>query len=177
MAVTFSCPCGESLVAEEIHAGCQVECPNCDRLLTVPRPKPAPKREYAEDGTTSSRSSTAPAPPPRKKSQVVDDEDDDYDRPRRKKKRNTVNPTVRRLMDKAHEDLDAEEDRRRQQSGGLAIHPGIIQGIISIILGFLVLIVAFISPCGFFYILIISGVLILGGIVRIVLGFLGQGTD
>jgi hypothetical protein len=45
------------------------------------------------------------------------------------------------------------------------------------LLGFVLLAVMFFVGCCPFYGLILAGVLIVGGLVRIVLGFTGQGTD
>ncbi len=168
MPITFNCPCGETLAAEDAHVGLGVECPTCQKALTVP-PGGKPVAKPA---------SKPAATPPEKKARLDDDED--ADRPRRKKKNKVKKGTggahAMSLMEKAHADLE-EEEARRSRGGGLAISPGIVQGSISVVLGLVVLVVSLFVPCGFMYMLICAGVLILGGIVRIVLGFTGTGTD
>ena len=37
MAVSFQCPCGRSLIADEAHRGMEVKCPACGRSLSVPQ--------------------------------------------------------------------------------------------------------------------------------------------
>ena len=160
------------MVGEDEHAGLQVECPTCQRLLTIPKPDDPPKRE------------AAPLPPPKKKLAMRAEDEDEYldedgreRRPRKRKKRfRDENPVARRMMERAHAELDEEEVRRRS-GGGLSINPGIIQGAISVSLGFLLLVVMYFVGCCPIYGLVVACFLIVGGIVRIILGFTGQGTD
>ena len=153
--IEFSCPCGEPLAAADEHAGAEVACPRCARTLSVPGG--GPKRGRVLDD-----------PPPR---------------PRRKKKRRRRNygdddtpDHVRRLMEKANAELDEDEARRSRQ-GRIAITPGIIAGVLSVILGVVLLAVMLLVGFFTFYLLVVCGLLIVGGGVRAVLSFLGQGWD
>jgi HEAT repeat protein len=53
MPLTLACPCGQLYAVEEQHAGQQVPCPMCGRLLTIPR-------SQAEAGLSSSGALTGP---------------------------------------------------------------------------------------------------------------------
>ena len=180
MSVTFSCPCGESLAAEEEHAGLTVECPTCRKHLTVPGLTPI---FDADDRLAPPPKPPAP-PPPKTKPRVADDEDDEDDeRPKKKKKKrknhgdDDEDPHVRALMRKANADLDEEEYRRRREGGGIAFTPGIIAGLAMLVFGLLgiavMICVGFIS----IRLMVFCAAFAIVGLVRAVLSFNGQGFD
>jgi len=165
---------------------------------TAPPPPPKKKPILVEDEPPSKRSA-APPPPPKKKKPVVledeeepapakkkaklvdDEEDDRKPKKKKKKKRNYGDDDepehVKRLMAQANAELDEEEARHKREGGGIAITPGIIAGIISMLLGMILLVVMVCVGFFSFYLLILCGVLIVGGGVRVVLSFTGQGVD
>ena len=178
MAINFQCPCGETLAAAEEHAGAQVECPTCAKLLTVP--KANAEFDYFESAPLP----PAP-PPPRKKASLVDKDDEEEDRPRKKKKRKRKNyddedeesPQVRAMMDKAHAELDEEEERHRRESRGIHFTPGIMAGLGMFLVGSLACVtmvcIGFIS----IRLIVICAVFAIIGLVRAILAFKGQGID
>ena len=164
-------------------------------------PPPKKKPKLVDDDDPPPRKSAAPPPPPKKKPKLVDDdderagpskkkaalvedEDEEDDRPKKKKKKKKRNygdddepEHVRALMAKANAELDEEEERHRREGGGIHFTPGIIAGLISILLGLTLLVVMVCTGFIWFYGLILCGFLIIGGGVRVVLSFTGQGTD
>ena len=80
-------------------------------------------------------------------------------------------------MDRANAELDEEEARHAREGGGIAVTPGIIAGGISVLIGVLLLVVFICVGFINFYALVLCGLLIVGGGVRVVLSFLGQGVD
>ncbi len=147
--IEFSCRCGEPLAAEEEHAGAEVQCPQCGKVLSVPGGGP-------------------------KKGKLVDDDDPPRRRRRKRRRDDEKADHVKRLMDKAHDELDEEEDRHRREGGGIALTPGIITGGVMFILGAVLFIAAiFVYPC--FWVLVAFGFLALSGLVRLVLAYRGEG--
>jgi len=164
-----------------------------------PTPPPSKKKPVLVEDEVPARKSAAPPPPakkgkpvlvdddeppPAKKKAKLVDEDEDEDRKPKKKKKKKRNygdddepEHVKSLMAKANAELDEEEARHRREGGGIAITPGIIAGLISILLGIILLVVMVCTGFIWFYGLILCGVLIIGGGVRVVLSFTGQGTD
>lgn len=113
MPITFDCPCGKSLRANDENAGRRVKCPACGAVVIVPKPpveEEEPQFEVVEDEpedlprprkqSKSRDDDDEPAPkkkkairdddddePPPKKKKPVRDDDDDDEPPRRKKKK------------------------------------------------------------------------------------------
>ncbi len=184
--ISFNCACGEPLAAAPEHAGLQVQCPKCNARLTIPAAES--EFEYASDDP-------APPPPPKKKRPVLVEDDeadppakkkaklvDKEDKPKKKnkKKRNYGDDDepehVKALMAKANAELDEQEARHAREGGGIHFTPGIVGGGIAFLVGsllFLLFLCVFAHPI----VLVACGVIALGGLIRCVLSFLGQGVD
>lgn len=164
-----------------------------------PAPPPPPKKKgpVLVDEDDPPRRSSAPPPPPKRKPKLVDEdeendrpkkkkaalvEDDEDDRPKKKKKKkrnygdDDEPEHVKRLMAKANADLDEEEARHAREGGGVHFTPGIIGGLLAFVIGSLGAIVVI---CVFpnIFLICFCGAIALGGLIRCVLSFLGQGVD
>lgn len=167
--IAFNCACGEPLAAAPEHAGLQVQCPKCDARLTIPAAES--EFDYADDPTP---------PPPKNKAKLVDEEE--RKPKRRRKQRNSRDDDepehVRRLMDRANAELDEDEARRAREGGGIHFTPGLIGGALAFVVGSLLVVLFICLPVPFkFCIICFCGAIAVGGLVRCVLSFLGQGVD
>lgn len=149
--IEFACECGEPLAAAPEHAGKRVKCPRCGELLAVPSPK--------------------------KKAVPVDD-----DPPRRKRKpkpeparRDDPGDPVKRLMDRAHAELDEDEATRAREWRPVVFTPGMIGGTAVFVI-FSLLAVLFLLM---FQLYLAVGCLAFAvlGLARAVLSYLGRGVD
>lgn len=164
-----------------------------------PAPPPAPKKKgpvLVEDDEPPSRKMATPLPPPKKKPVLVEDDedepargkkkaklvDDEDSKPKKKKKKkrnygdDDEPEHVKALMARANADLDEEEARHRREGGGIHFTPGIIAGVIAFLVGSLGM-VLFMCLFPNFYVICLCGALALGGLIRAILSFLGQGVD
>lgn len=205
--ISFTCRCGVQLAAAAEHAGMQVQCPRCGKVTAVPQPEPEfeyaddtpddpPRARVRAKPIATASPPKPPAPPPapvKKKPVLVDEEDDppqkkkkarlvDEEKPKKKKKASRrggepLSGHAAMYMEKANADLDEEEERHRREGGGIHFTPGIIGGSIAFLVGSILLVICFVI-CGFnLYVLSACGVLALGGLVRAVLSYMGQGVD
>lgn len=162
-----------------------------------PAPPPPKKKGpvLVEDDEPPSRKMATPLPPPKKKPVLVEDDedepapgkkkaklvDDEESKPRKKKKKRNYGDDdepehVKALMAKANAELDEEEARHRREGGGIHFTPGIIAGVIAFLVGSLGMLL-FMCLFPNFYIICLCGALALGGLIRAILSFLGQGVD
>ena len=159
--IAFECGCGEPLAAAPEHAGRKVKCPRCGDVQAVPEPEPVeaesppPKRRPAE------------APPKARRRDDEDDEDDEDD--------DEPQDPVKRMMAKAHAELDEDEARRKREWRPVVFTPGLIGGlavfVVFSLLAVVFLLVLLLYPA--------IGCLCVAfmGLARAVLSFLGRGVD
>ena len=160
--IEFACECGEPLAAAPEHVGKRVKCPRCGDMLTVPA------AEFED----------APPPPPPKKKAVLVDEDDPP--PRRKRKpppagRDSPGDPVKRLMDRAHAELDADEAKRAKEWRPVVFTPGMIGGTAVFVICSLLAVLALLM----FQLYLAVGLICFAvlGLARAVLSYLGTGVD
>lgn len=92
MPIPFSCECGKKMTAKEEFAGRRLRCPECQRVVTIPRPAPAAAPNGGKSGhmlapqptltreevaallrsghDTPAPSKTMPVPPPPRRSDL-----------------------------------------------------------------------------------------------------------
>lgn len=59
MAISFQCQCGKKMNAKEDFAGRRLRCPECQRVVTIPRPGSSPVISPAETPTTGNTMTAA----------------------------------------------------------------------------------------------------------------------
>jgi hypothetical protein len=120
MAITFNCTCGQQLQVDDEFAGAQAQCPDCNKVLTVPSPsapvappvakRPTKRSEPVEtdDDLGAEADSLDPFAARRKSKRRRDDDGDprDQDEDERPSKR------TKRLVD---DDEDDYRDRPRKK--------------------------------------------------------------
>jgi uncharacterized Zn finger protein (UPF0148 family) len=157
--ISFNCACGEPLAAAPEHAGLQVQCPKCDARFTVPTADDSP-----------------PRPPAKKKARLVEEEG--KPKAMRNKQRNSgddEHDPVQRLMDRAHAELDEQEERHRREGGGVHFTPGIIGGFAVFVVFVLLAALCLLALQLYFAIGCLCVAFL--GLARCVLSFLGRGVD
>lgn len=179
--ISFDCECGEPLAAAPEHAGKQVKCPRCEKLLTVPRPEADFEYPADDDPPAPPPPRRGPAPPP-KRGTPVDDPPKKAalaDEPKKQRKkpapRDEEPDHVRRLMERAHAELDADEAKRSREWRPVVFTPGLVGGTAVFII-FTLLAVLFLL---IFQLYLAIGCLCFAvlGLARAVLSYLGQGID
>lgn len=143
--IEFRCECGEPLAASPADAGATVRCPNCHATLDVPEPG------YGLEADDP------PAPPPRAESAPGDRD------------------PVRRLMAKAHAELDEDEARRAREWRPVVFSPGLVGGLAL----FVVCSLLAVGSLLLYNLYLAVGLLFFAvlGLFRAILSFVGRGVD
>jgi hypothetical protein len=195
MPIQIKCECGKSLRVKDEAAGKKVRCPGCKAILTAPEPefvepdedtavsltqlppKPAAKRDVAEDETFGV---TAGAPKAAPWSKSDDDEDEEVDRPRSRRRRRDQDddededrPRRKRKRRRDDEDEDDRPRRRRPPRNPNAVNTqfGAIAAGILMMVGATVWCIAGLAFDWFFY---YPPILFIVGIVTVIRGALNK---
>lgn len=168
--IAFECGCGEPLAAAPEHIGRKVKCPRCGDVQAVPEPDPEP----AESASPPPRKRAAPSPPKarRRKDEDEDDEEDEEDE---NEEDDEPEDPVKRMMARAHAELDEEEVQRKREWRPVVFTPGLIGGL-AVFIVFCLLAVVFLLML-LLYPAIGCLCLAFMGLARAVLSFLGRGVD
>lgn len=152
--IEFACECGEPLAAAPEHAGKRVKCPRCGDLLAVPS------------------GDAEPEPAPRPKKMAVPVNTPQRERPARP---DAPGDPVKRLMDRAHAELDADEAKRAREWRPVVFTPGMVGGTAVFVICSLLAVLALLM----FQLYLAIGLLCFAvlGLARAVLSYLGTGVD